>query len=68
MLIPFHSPSIPVPKRRSDSALASMKQTIEDMLRAIEQSRIAIADTRKRIARADALIASAAVAGQVQLS
>jgi hypothetical protein len=68
MLIPFHSPSIPVPTRRSDFALASMKQTNEAMLRVIDQSRTTIADTRKRIAGADALIASAAVAGHVQLS
>jgi hypothetical protein len=38
------------------------------MLQVIDQSRAEIADTRERIAGADALIASAAVAGHVQLS
>ena len=59
MLIPLPSPNIPVPTRRSDFAIASMQQTNEDMLRIIDQSHTAIAETRKRIAGANALLTSA---------
>ena len=66
-MIPFHSPSTPVQTRRPnfdgmDQTTACMQRTNEEMLRIIDQSRKAIAETRKRIAGVNALLASAAVA------
>jgi hypothetical protein len=60
MVIPFPSANTPIQAQRSHFAITSMQRTNKGMLRTIAQSYMAIADARKCIRGANALLASAA--------